>query len=1436
MASGGADSFIEQLLNGTLGTVGGYSFNLKKSLKIKLGAGGAEKWKELCRNAEKEDSDEDEGEGEGCTPSRIQIQCIRPELLSGEDFDNILETEGLDLAKIVVTENIDVTSPLSSLGGEGTAYYFDQMQVETCATPMGLAMQEGDVVALWNPSKFPKGTDGKKKRRIKEKLKDGIIELTSNIASDSDYMALAKGDQATVLTRGLNPLVSASKGTVAGTVGLAFPPELVTHTSSCTSKEEVDALLKRISDSKSKMRTLSVSEVKWARTKLLMGVELDLGFSTIEDTDTEYSTQNTDGSPTGTPTYLQHIWVKSENEKLFKKVIFTMHVMIDGVPQELSKAATSSPFVFYFTHCTELAFKVNFEILFCKPDGENGSIKVEHEFGELDRDEQMNLKWRKTLDMGDLGRKMDIGKVKDDTGLILEEECSNSFCLPGLATEMGPGMEDKFKNICEVIKALVTWSNKCQIEGCHEEQLKKPDTESPCRIMQGILKYCARRFEDMCIVDLLASQASTFCLSPGEWMRWGLYVGPVRNGTRSKRKSLLPVVRLCPHLAKGTVDDMVRIWKHYSSMRGFRVSEVPSWVTYNGKQIEVGSNTKVTDVIDRSLSKHYFAIPLPGTDTRSINQLIEFIEGNKEAGEQKKKKRKSRKKELKSTLKEEVDIEDLDQVKSSSQNMEAYDPNTEERMETEEPISEEGKVTPIEVFVSHVTVDGKLFACDASDKPALDSLMVELNKELATNPTLAGAHTPKIGDICATRFNDNQWCRVIVEKILNANKVYVHYIDYGHSTFVQKTKLRALPATFTEAGAYAKQYCMALVNLPRDEELAVRGVGLLYQKFVACHAVKLRVEYMIGSDTFVSVHIGDEDVGKKLVEDGLLLVDRQGGPKLEKLVKEYEEAMDRAKKNRLNIWRKGDITRGDSGESGATCKSLSMGGFGFVDLETAGAASSLSMGGFGFVDLDTATSSVDNPEEETVSKSKNRKKKNKPGLSEPDNRKKESKVPETDQGSQEGDINISHVVDEDIVVKSKNRKKRNKSGLSVSGNREIEGKVSGTDQDVKEGDVNICHGVQQGELVTYPMEDTNIQAVKEEMGSKEEKLGQLEFMEGTETGAQRKKKKKSRKKASVKETPEEASDKGTGEVARILENTKLDSDGPGLNTHDGGTRLKSRKCKRTDNLGEKEGDVNTHNEGGQDERVSFLHGLDSTEDPNIQALKDELAITEAKLGELLDSSQAFVEMRGKEMSLLISAVEDAEEEKHSMLKQVAQLEAEMNNLRDELVRMQDKRDQLMKDVEEKDEILKESLKKKKQLEDLIETEVDANKQSRRQLEKEIGSLQARIDDLAREEANMSNIADKANLEAQRFLLNIDKKIEAKESDLECPVCMEVSTAPIFSCDEQHIICSDCRPKVSICPECREPYPDKPRRHRYAEKAAKELEALILERAELLNSV
>jgi len=227
----------------------------------------------------------------------------------------------------------------------------------------------------------------------------------------------------------------------------------------------------------------------------------------------------------------------------------------------------------------------------------------------------------------------------------------------------------------------------------------------------------------------------------------------------------------------------------------------------------------------------------------------------------------------------------------------------------------ERKVTLTEVLVTEVTEEGKFYACNVSDGPALETLMEGLRTEFSTSPPLAGAYTPKKGDLCAAKFVDDQWYRARIEK-MSANEVAVLYIDYGNRASVPKTKLGSLPAAFTGTGGYAKLYSLALVSLPQDEELAAQGVSVLREDILD-KTVKLNVEYKVGSDTYVSVHIEKEDVGKNLVEDGLLLVERQRGRKLEKLVKGYEEAMGNAKKNHLNIWRYGDITQDDSREFGA---------------------------------------------------------------------------------------------------------------------------------------------------------------------------------------------------------------------------------------------------------------------------------------------------------------------------------------------------------------------------------------------------------------------------------------------------------------------------------------------------------------------------------------
>ena len=49
--------------------------------------------------------------------------------------------------------------------------------------------------------------------------------------------------------------------------------------------------------------------------------------------------------------------------------------------------------------------------------------------------------------------------------------------------------------------------------------------------------------------------------------------------------------------------------------------------------------------------------------------------------------------------------------------------------------------------------------------------------------------------------------------------------------------------------------------------------------------------------------------------------------------------------------------------------------------------------------------------------------------------------------------------------------------------------------------------------------------------------------------------------------------------------------------------------------------------------------------------------------------------------------------------------------------------------------------------------------------------------------------------------------------MEWPVCFETAEVPIYMCQEMHLICANCRPKLKECPECRAPYQAQLKRHR-----------------------
>ena len=104
------------------------------------------------------------------------------------------------------------------------------------------------------------------------------------------------------------------------------------------------------------------------------------------------------------------------------------------------------------------------------------------------------------------------------------------------------------------------------------------------------------------------------------------------------------------------------------------------------------------------------------------------------------------------------------------------------------------------------------------------------------------------------------------------------------------------------------------------------------------------------------------------------------------------------------------------------------------------------------------------------------------------------------------------------------------------------------------------------------------------------------------------------------------------------------------------------------------------------------------------------------------------------------------------------------------------------------------LKKRSKLEKFIEEEICRNKEKRSQLEKEVRDIKLRLEENKKSQ-EMKKKFETLQPENQKLLEYINRQIEAKEKELECPVCMEVASIPIFCCDDQHIICSDCRPKV-----------------------------------------
>jgi len=228
----------------------------------------------------------------------------------------------------------------------------------------------------------------------------------------------------------------------------------------------------------------------------------------------------------------------------------------------------------------------------------------------------------------------------------------------------------------------------------------------------------------------------------------------------------------------------------------------------------------------------------------------------------------------------------------------------------------ERKVKYETVVVTEVTEDAHIFAQHVDEGPKLVNLMKQLREEFQKNPPLAGSYQTKKGDTCAAKFVDGEWYRVKVEK-MTPTEATVLYMDYGNKATIPKAHCASLPASFHSLPAFSKEYALAFMTLAPDEEYAASGIAAIKEDLLD-RKVKLNTEYKNGTLDYVTVfNDSNEDLGKNLVQDGLMMVDKVRGRRLAKVVNSYIEAQESAKKNHLNIWEYGDITGDEAREFGA---------------------------------------------------------------------------------------------------------------------------------------------------------------------------------------------------------------------------------------------------------------------------------------------------------------------------------------------------------------------------------------------------------------------------------------------------------------------------------------------------------------------------------------
>lgn len=246
-----------------------------------------------------------------------------------------------------------------------------------------------------------------------------------------------------------------------------------------------------------------------------------------------------------------------------------------------------------------------------------------------------------------------------------------------------------------------------------------------------------------------------------------------------------------------------------------------------------------------------------------------------------------------------------------------------ESVEKNEPT--ERVVAQKKLVITEITNDLHFYGQLVENGPKLEQLMNQLRTELETRPPIPGAYTPKANEICVAQFSmDDEWYRAKVLSVKSTGDCTVLFIDYGNKEVTKSTKLAQIPAGFETLPAQANEYALAMVQLSSDEDDVENAIDYLKDllELDTEPEFNINVEYKVGNVDYVTMTDSNKvDIGKKLVSDGFVSVDRARREKrLQKLLTDYLKTLTAAKAAHRNMWRYGDKEQDDAAEFGISRK------------------------------------------------------------------------------------------------------------------------------------------------------------------------------------------------------------------------------------------------------------------------------------------------------------------------------------------------------------------------------------------------------------------------------------------------------------------------------------------------------------------------------------